>query len=186
MKNIRKGYIFSFILGALIFGGIVGASAYSVLANNIGYTPNDSTWKKSNGENITNVSEAIDELYTRSNNNKAYKKLLWTNEQPNQSISQLDITLNDTLEKFSHILIQWHISTSDETMYEDLYSLKPYRGTNSFYSFTCKTSDGSYTRRLSYIDNTTMRIQNTFRLNGASSNNSLAIPYRIYGLNILY
>ena len=67
MKRIIKNPIFTFILGALIFGGIVGVSAYTILANDIGYTPSDSTWKKSNGEDITNVKDAIDELYGKSN-----------------------------------------------------------------------------------------------------------------------
>ena len=67
MKKIIKNPIFTFILGALIFGGIVGVSAYTIFANDIGYTPNDTTWKKSNGEDITNVKDAIDELYTKAN-----------------------------------------------------------------------------------------------------------------------
>ena len=67
MKKIIKNPIFTFILGALIFGGIAGVSAYTLFANDIRYTPKDSTWKKSNGENITNVGDAIDELYTKAN-----------------------------------------------------------------------------------------------------------------------
>ena len=66
MKKIRKGYIFSFLLGAIIFGGIVGVSAYTIFANDIGYTPKDTTWKKSNGEDITNVKDAIDELHSKA------------------------------------------------------------------------------------------------------------------------
>lgn len=66
MKKIFKNPIFTFILGAIIFGGIVGVSAYTIFANDIGYTPKDSTWKKSNGEDITNVKDAIDELYSKS------------------------------------------------------------------------------------------------------------------------
>ena len=67
MKKIIKNPIFTFILGALIFGGIVGVSAYTIFANDIGYTPKDSTWKKSNGEDITNVKDAIDDLYSKAN-----------------------------------------------------------------------------------------------------------------------
>ena len=70
MKKIIKNPIFTFILGALIFGGIVGVSAYTIFANDIGYTPKDSTWKKSNGEDITNVKDAIDELYSKANTSK--------------------------------------------------------------------------------------------------------------------
>ena len=70
MKRIIKSRVFAFILGAVIFGGIVGVSAYSIFANDIGYTPSDSTWKKSNGEDITNVKDAIDELYSKANEGK--------------------------------------------------------------------------------------------------------------------
>ena len=62
---MKKGIV-GFILGALVFS-CISVSAYTLLANNIGYTPKDNTWKKSNGENITNVKDAIDELYTNSN-----------------------------------------------------------------------------------------------------------------------
>ena len=70
MKKIFKNPIFTFILGAVLFSGITAVSAYTILANDIGYTPKDSTWKKSNGEDITNVGEAIDGLYEKTS-------LLW-------------------------------------------------------------------------------------------------------------
>ena len=63
-KVFKKGYIFSFILGAIVFGSVGTYAAYSVLADNIGYTPKDTTWKKANDEDITNVKDAIDELYS--------------------------------------------------------------------------------------------------------------------------
>lgn len=66
MRKALKSRIFTFILGALIFGSIGVVSAHTILANDIGYTPKDTTWKKSNGEDITNVSEAIDELYNKT------------------------------------------------------------------------------------------------------------------------
>ena len=64
MKRIfKKSNIFSFILGSIVFGSIGAYAAYSVLASDIGYTPSDTTWKKANGEDITNVKDAIDDLY---------------------------------------------------------------------------------------------------------------------------
>lgn len=59
MKKILKSRIFAFILGALIFGSI-GVAASQLFANQIEFRP---TWKKSNGEDIVNVEEAINELY---------------------------------------------------------------------------------------------------------------------------
>ena len=70
MKNIFKSRVFTFILGALIFSGITGVSAYNMFAKDIKYTPSDPTWKKSNGDNITNVEEALDELYINSSETK--------------------------------------------------------------------------------------------------------------------
>ena len=68
MKKVFKSRIFAFVLGAIIFSGITAVSAYTIFANDIGYTPKDSTWKKSNGEDITNVKDAIDELYSKAIN----------------------------------------------------------------------------------------------------------------------
>ena len=67
MNKVFKSRIFAFVLGAILFGSIGVVSAYTIFANDIGYTPKDSTWKKSNGEDITNVKDAIDELYSKAN-----------------------------------------------------------------------------------------------------------------------
>ena len=85
MKKVLKSRIFAFVLGAVIFGGLVGVSAYTIFANDIGYTPKDTTWKKSNGEDITNVKDAIDELYTKANS--SFQK----------STKYLDLTTINTL-----------------------------------------------------------------------------------------
>lgn len=67
MKKIfEKVNILSFLVGALIFSSITGAAAYSLLANNVGYTPKDNTWKNANGGKINNVEEALDSLYESS------------------------------------------------------------------------------------------------------------------------
>ena len=73
MKKILRSRIFAFILGAIIFGSI-GVMASQFNAKQIMYNPSDNTWKKSNGEDINNVKEAIDELYTKRNayNEKPY------------------------------------------------------------------------------------------------------------------
>ena len=62
-KLLKKFNIFSFLLGIIISGCITGVFAYAFLATNVGYTPMDSTWKKLNDEEITNVKDALDELY---------------------------------------------------------------------------------------------------------------------------
>lgn len=64
MKKFLTSRIFTFILGAVIFSGITGVAAYSILASDIGYTPKDSSWE------VNNVKDAIDDLYTKSKNVK--------------------------------------------------------------------------------------------------------------------
>ena len=66
MKSMKNNYIILVIL-VIIIGSIGVVSAYTMLAGDISYTPDDPTWKKANGEDIANVQEAIDELYNKSN-----------------------------------------------------------------------------------------------------------------------
>ena len=63
MKKILKSRMLAFVLGAIIFSGIT-VVASELFASSIKYEPN---WKKSNGDDITNVAEAIDELYYKAN-----------------------------------------------------------------------------------------------------------------------
>ena len=86
MKKIIKSRIFSFILGAVIFGSI-GVFAYAYSANQITYTPKDSTWKKSNGEDITNIKDAVDELHNNLN------KIIFTiaSQSPNSGNTSLSM-----------------------------------------------------------------------------------------------
>ncbi len=39
MKKVFKSRIFAFVLGVIIFGGIGVVSAYTIFANDVGYTP---------------------------------------------------------------------------------------------------------------------------------------------------
>ena len=64
MKRIIKSRIFTFILGAIIFGS-VGVIAANYVANDISFTPKDTTWKKQDGTDIVTVKDALDELYTK-------------------------------------------------------------------------------------------------------------------------
>ena len=66
MKKILKNPLFSFILGSIIFGGIGTVFAYSILAEDVGYTPKDTTWE------VDNVSDAIDDLRDIASNNYVY------------------------------------------------------------------------------------------------------------------
>ena len=65
MKKIFSNSIFTFILGAILFSFIGIVSAYSISSNNVDFNP---SWTKDNGESITNIDEAIEELYNKNNN----------------------------------------------------------------------------------------------------------------------
>lgn len=70
LKNIIfKSYklIIAFILGVLL-STTTTVLAYKIYAEDISFTPNDINFKKQDGTNITNIKEAVDELYNKSNN----------------------------------------------------------------------------------------------------------------------
>ena len=58
MKKIFKNPLFTFILGAIIFGGISTTFAYSLIANNVEFIPTD------NNFDVDNVSDALDNIRT--------------------------------------------------------------------------------------------------------------------------
>ena len=58
---IFKNPIFTFVLGAIIFGGIGTVVAATILAKDVTYPPKDTSWK------VSNVEDAIDSLYTKAN-----------------------------------------------------------------------------------------------------------------------
>ena len=77
MNKIFKSKLLFFILGALIFSSAT-AFAYSIVAPNVGFTPADTTWKKEDGEDITNVEEAIDDLHETCDYCKTrFNNLVW-------------------------------------------------------------------------------------------------------------
>ena len=113
MKKVLKSRIFAFVLGALIFGGIVGVSAYTIFANDIGYIPKDTTWKKSNGEDITNVKDAIDELYTKANSNSVVNEkydLIWENKNIHTGFEPTTISID--LSNYTSVIVmgKYHLS----------------------------------------------------------------------------
>ena len=62
MKRIFKNPIFMYILGFVTAIGITLVLAYSYLAQDVGFTPKETSWKQNDGSAITNVKEAIDDL----------------------------------------------------------------------------------------------------------------------------
>ena len=95
MKKIfKKSNIFSFLLGALIFGGITGVVAATILSKDVSYSPKDTTWK------VDNVKDAIDDLYDKTNNKS---DLLWINNNKTTGISAFDVNVN--LSNYTKIMV---------------------------------------------------------------------------------
>ena len=65
MKKILKNPIITFLLGIIISTSI-GVSAYSLFANNIYFSPTDTSWKKPDGSDITDVETALNDLYEKA------------------------------------------------------------------------------------------------------------------------
>ena len=63
--KITKSNIFSFILGLIISGGTV--YAVTISAVNVSYDNSNSHLKDVNNNDVTNVNDAIDALYTKAN-----------------------------------------------------------------------------------------------------------------------
>ena len=172
MKKVLKSNVFAFILGALIFGGIGAVSAYAILASDIGFTPKDSTWKKSDGTDITNVKDAIDELYL--NSNLALKPvLLWTNSNLSSNFAAQTLSLD--LSNYKYVIIVSRTSTTQD--YKNrASSILPVGG-------TAFTGVGvSRDRAIRYAKASTTGIEFKIANYGLDEDNTFSIPYKIYGI----
>lgn len=67
MKRVLKNRLFIFLLGVILSGSIVYAAVYR--AQDISYDNTKSNLVNDNNQNITNVQDAIDSLYSIANNN---------------------------------------------------------------------------------------------------------------------
>ena len=66
MKRIIKNNLLGFILGIIVTTALTVSASILYQASEIGYTPKDNTWKKSNGDKIETIEDAIDELYVKA------------------------------------------------------------------------------------------------------------------------
>ena len=100
MKKVLKNPILTFILGSLIFGCIGIVSAFSLFAQDVGFTPHDTSWKKDDGSDITNVKEAIDELYINNTGyaNQEVKRILQITDS---KVDISDVLTTDFMNKIS-------------------------------------------------------------------------------------
>ena len=83
MKKIIKNPIFTFIIGLVLAGSVVGVVAYNYNAKDIKYNPSDDSW------NVNNVEDAINDLKK--------KDVLEINSGPYFLGSKWGITNNDLM-----------------------------------------------------------------------------------------
>ena len=113
MKNI-KGYIISFVLGAIVFSGVT-VFASTLLSKDITFTPTKEDWQ------VSTVEEAINDLYDYSRED-TMEKLLFT-YQDNASYGYLtERSTSITLEKGNYIVILSDAATAAPKTVQNLFS----------------------------------------------------------------
>ena len=161
MKKIIKNPIFTFILGAIIFSGIISVAAYNIFANDIGYTPKDKTWK------VDNVKDAIDELYTRSN----LTEMVWINPNLNATLFE-PTTINADLSKYDSIIVLGKYSSYYGT---DTGYVRIDKNTTGVLQIS-KSVDNVVSQRRITVNNDNIVIENGYASDDSSSN------YKYYSL----
>ena len=115
--------------------------------------------------------------------------LLWTNPSPTSNFGTQIITLSDSISNYDYIKVQFlgsttiSISSSVVTPVQD-FILQQRSTNNTLRSITpgLQMSDGLFIRAFDYVSDTSINITDALRLNGSANNNSITIPYKIYGV----
>lgn len=113
--------------------------------------------------------------------------LLWTNPSPSSGSSGATITLSSSISDFDYIKLVYYYSKSDFRSYSVMVPVSEFKtqsGNNTTRSLYCglQLSNGAFQRLFNYISDTSIEFTNAMRLNGNASNDSAAIPYKIYGV----
>ena len=87
---MKKSNVFSFILGAVIFGSIGVLATSSILASNISFEPTDTEW------NVSTVQEAINDLYNRTGTMVSTIPGLLASANINKNYTTINEVLADT------------------------------------------------------------------------------------------
>lgn len=205
-KMLKKELIIGILIGVLLASGIAVYAAIATSADKVSYNSttvdvalNDLYSKIPSGEQNITQNGTYDisgkaSVNVRVTTPAGTKTPLWTNSNPNSSMPGTNITLNDSLSNYTHILIQWKAQTNSTTIYDDIFKIQPYRSETlnegNLYAIGREVYGSSssiiYTRYLRYLTDTTMRFPGVRVLGSDSDANSKCIPIAIYGLNISY
>lgn len=161
------------IIGFIV--GVVLASSITVYA--YGYFAKDISYTKPGTNTPISVETALNDLYSNTTHGKT---LLWSNTSPNNDFAEQSITLNQSANNFTHIMICWKDYPSSTETYEDIYKINPWH--NIYFGDTASGTE-MYAREFC-LKNTTAFISIGRHVWGGGSNNGLIIPCEIYGLNL--
>ena len=84
-----KKIIIGLVLGIILSGTI--AYAGTMLARDVDYDNTNSQLKDANNQNVDNVQDAIDALYTKANNQQSYNKIVFITSSHKKSTSSNNV-----------------------------------------------------------------------------------------------
>lgn len=127
--KIFKNSLFTFVLGAIIFGSITAYATYKISSSDISFIPTNESWK------VDNVGSAINDLYTKQNETIVdYKNTI---SSQNTKISNYENTITQKDSTISNLNSQ---ITSLKNELSTFTSSKCVSGT--FVCTSCTTSEG--------------------------------------------
>lgn len=144
------------------------------------------------------MAEKLCTLRTRGGGGGRYNETsLWTNSSPTSNFGGQDVTLSESIDNFKYIAVKFKSTTtssSDSQMATVIYKVEDVKkATNpsaalqpvsAFGNLNSGNTNYNY-RYIVYKGSTTLFIANAYSINASGSNNALAIPLEILGLNEL-
>lgn len=115
------------------------------------------------------------------------KTLLWENPSPTTNVGEITATLNQAWNSYDYVGLSCGIYYAGE-IYERMViinkdDINPY--SSGFRpAFVNTVNNRIYARYIGYVDNTHIKFSDATEIYGTSTDRSMSIPYRVYGINI--
>jgi len=110
---------------------------------------------------------------------------LWSNPDTSASMSTLDALLNDVMENYDYISVQYKGRTADDddTTVAAIVSLPNLKrsGTNARFALSATVNSTPYIRQWRYLDSTHVRFAGAVNASSGATANSYCIPVAVYG-----
>ena len=132
------------------------------------------------------VENKVIKEYIDNNTNSLKPTVLWTNQNPNSQFSASQITLSSG--DYDFLEIYYYDWGSDQVAWKDVKCVKTLKGYNTVLETIITYNSKAYigTRRVRYVNNTSLQFDNCYALineNAFSSipSNAWCLPIKIYG-----